>query len=67
MGVGIILILFGFVGFLPIVGFWMIPLGILVLSFDVPFIRRGRRRFDVWLGRWWQNRKNGSKPPTVDQ
>lgn len=48
---GLVLILCGFFGFLPIIGFWMIPLGILVLSMDVPLIRRGRRRFEVWLGR----------------
>ncbi len=33
---GIVLILCGFVGFLPILGFWMVPLGLLVLAIDVP-------------------------------
>ena len=61
IGAGILLILFGIVGFLPVVGFWMIPLGILVLSFDVPPIRRARRRFDVWYGRWSQKRRNRAK------
>ena len=41
---GAALVLGGTVGFLPIVGFWMIPLGLLVLSVDLGPVRRGRRR-----------------------
>jgi len=43
----------GFVGFLPVVGFWMVPLGLLVLSVDLPAVRRGRRRLAVW----WHRRR----------
>ena len=39
MPLGIVLILCGFIGFLPILGFWMIPLGLLVLAIDVPLVR----------------------------
>lgn len=53
--IGILLILGGILGFLPVLGFWMIPLGILILSYDLHLIRRFRRRFDVWLTR----KKNG--------
>ncbi|MBB2674881.1 UNVERIFIED_ORG: hypothetical protein GGE53_001390 [Rhizobium etli] len=42
------LVLCGFLGFLPILGFWMIPLGLLVLSHDLPIARRLRRRLAVW-------------------
>jgi hypothetical protein len=48
---GVALVLGGMVGFLPIVGFWMIPLGLVVLSIDLPFVRRLRRRVEVWWGR----------------
>jgi len=41
----------GIFGFLPVVGYWMIPVGLLILSFDSSRIRRWRRRFDVWLMR----------------
>lgn len=51
--IGIVLVLMGFVGFLPIVGFWMIPLGLVVLSIDVPPVRRARRRLVVW----WERRQ----------
>ena len=35
----ILLMLGGFVGFLPIVGFWMLPLGLILLAIDVPGLR----------------------------
>ncbi|MCP3055661.1 hypothetical protein [Aurantimonas marianensis] len=41
----------GILGFLPILGFWMIPLGLLVLSVDLIFVRRWRRRTTVKWGR----------------
>ncbi len=41
---GIVLILMGLVGFLPVVGFWMIPLGVAVAALDVkPLLRRWRK------------------------
>ena len=36
---GIALAAGGLVGFLPIVGFWMVPLGLAVLAQDVPVMR----------------------------
>ena len=56
IGLGGGLVLCGVVGFLPVVGFWMIPLGLLVLSQDLPVVRRWRRKLSVRFGRW----KNGS-------
>jgi len=29
----------GFLGFLPILGFWMLPLGLALLAIDLPFLR----------------------------
>ena len=40
--VGATLIIGGILGFLPILGFWMFPLGLLVLSDDIPWVRRQR-------------------------
>jgi hypothetical protein len=53
IGIGILFVAFGLVGFLPIVGFWMIPVGLLVLSVDVPIVRRWRRQLVVW----WHRRR----------
>jgi len=52
--IGVVLVLFGLVGFLPILGFWMVPLGLIVLSVDIAIVRRWRRRFSVWATRWWR-------------
>ena len=49
--IGILLMIGGLFAFLPVLGFWMIPLGMLVLSIDIPRVRRWRRRFAVWFHR----------------
>ena len=49
--IGVLLIIGGFFAILPIFGFWMVPLGLLVLSIDIPRVRRWRRRFAVWFSR----------------
>ncbi|MEQ8265887.1 MAG: hypothetical protein RH982_01705 [Parvibaculum sp.] len=59
IGVGTLLILGGTVGFLPVLGFWMLPLGVLVLSVDLHPVRRMRRRIEVWWGRRRQRRNAG--------
>jgi hypothetical protein len=49
---GFLLLLGGLLGFLPVLGFWMVPLGLIVLAVDIPVARRIRRRLEVRLGRW---------------
>jgi hypothetical protein len=44
--VGLLLIIGGVLGFLPLLGFWMFPLGILVAITDIPPLRR---RTERWL------------------
>jgi len=53
------LVLGGLLSFLPILGLWMLPLGIMVLSVDFHALRRARRRFDSWWGR--RRRKRGQR------
>ena len=45
---GLVLIALGIVGFLPILGFWMVPLGAMFIALDVPPLRR---RVERWLDR----------------
>ena len=45
------LVVGGLLGFLPILGFWMLPLGLYVLSVDSTRMRRLRRRLSARLGR----------------
>ena len=46
-------VLCGLLGFLPILGFWMIPVGLAVLAVDIPAARRAHRRLTVTALRWW--------------
>jgi len=57
MSIGGGLVVFGFLGFLPVLGFWMIPLGLLVLSHELSSVRRLRRRIVVW----WERRQRSKK------
>ena len=57
VAIGVGLVLGGVLGFLPVLGFWMVPLGLLVLSVDLPIVRRWRRQLVVWWGR-----KRGDTP-----
>lgn len=57
---GVLLVLGGLAGFLPVLGLWMLPLGLLLLAVDIPRLRgcvssaiiRFRRRLDIWSRRW---------------
>lgn len=63
----LILILGGLVSFLPVLGVWMLPLGLLLLAVDVPVLRgpisslliRLRRLFQRWHRRWRNWRQGG--------
>jgi len=49
----------GVLGFLPVVGFWMLPLGLVVLSLDSPRVRRLRRQLKV---RWARRKTQALQP-----
>ncbi|QPC87545.1 hypothetical protein GA830_12895 [Mesorhizobium sp. NBSH29] len=51
--IGVALTVLGLFGFLPVLGFWMTPLGLLVLSYEFHLVRRLRRRTVVW----WEKRQ----------
>ena len=57
VAIGFGFVAMGLVGFLPVVGFWMIPVGFAILSVDSPFARRLRRRVEVWVLRRYNRRK----------
>ena len=60
IAIGSVLIVLGMFGFLPVLGFWMVPLGLLVLSYEFATVRRWRRRFGVWWAtRRGRRRTNG--------
>jgi hypothetical protein len=57
-----LLIVGGFVGFLPILGFWMIPLGLVLIAQDIPFLQGPIARILAWGIDWWE-RRSGRRAP----
>ncbi len=55
----VVLIIGGLLSFLPFLGIWMLPVGLLLLAVDLPFLRaptsalviRARRWIAVWMRR----------------
>lgn len=51
MPLGILLIVGSLFSILPVLGLWMLPLGLLLLALDVPLLRRPTRRCILCLER----------------
>jgi hypothetical protein len=71
---GILSVLASFFWFLPVIGMELLPIGLLLLAQDVPFLRRpvGRgliRLLDSAdrLMRWWSTRRSRRKRPTTQR
>lgn len=54
----ILLVLGGIFSFLPILGIWMLPLGLILVAQDVPFLQQPLANMLGWIERKWMNRKN---------
>jgi hypothetical protein len=52
---GVLLTCGGVFGFLPVLGFWMIPLGLVLLADDVPPLAVARSRVLDWIERHHPN------------
>lgn len=61
---GILLILGGVFSILPVLGLWMLPLGLLLLAQDLPFLRRPTRRGLLWAERRWVRWKRARRRRT---
>jgi hypothetical protein len=48
---GVLLIIGGLLWFLPILGLEMLPLGLILIAIDIPFLRGPVARMINWLGR----------------
>jgi hypothetical protein len=47
--------------FLPVLGLWMLPAGLIVLSVDSAGVRRFRRVNEVRVIRWWRSRQKSAE------
>lgn len=54
---GILLVLSGLVGFLPVLGFWMAPVGLAVLAIDIPVVKKLLHRLMAAFNRWRRKRR----------
>jgi hypothetical protein len=59
MALGGLMVLGGLIGFLPVLGFWMVPVGLAILAIDFPPVRRLQRRMTVRFGNWLHRRWPG--------
>lgn len=58
----------GLFGFLPVVGFWMVPLGLLLFAVDLPFLRRPMLALMFWIEeRWHRWHRWRGKPAALQQ
>ena len=56
---GIACIIGGFLGFLPILGYWMVPVGVLLIGLDIPSFRGPiARRIRRWTQRVKEKAQN---------
>jgi hypothetical protein len=53
----ILLIAGGFLSFLPVLGLWMLPLGLLLFAQDVPFLQKPMAKMLGWIERKWIERE----------
>jgi len=49
----LLLIVGGILGFLPVLGFWMVPLGLILIAQDVPPLRKPIGRAIHWADKKW--------------
>jgi hypothetical protein len=58
---GILLIVGGLLSFLPVLGLWMLPLGVALLAIDIPFLRKPTARMISWCLDKWEARRERSR------
>ena len=56
-----LLILGGIFSFLPVLGLWMLPLGLLLFAQDVPFLQGPLIRLLAWVERKWTERERAKE------
>jgi len=65
---GVLFIVGGLLWFLPVLGIELLPIGLLLVSEDVPFLRKPVANATLWLlhkwvglRRWWENKRGAAK------
>jgi hypothetical protein len=55
--VAMLLIAGGIFSFLPVLGLWMLPLGLILIAQDLTFLQKPMARMLGWIERKWLERK----------
>jgi hypothetical protein len=58
----VLLMLGGVFSILPVLGIWMLPLGLLLLAVDLPALRPPLARLLHWIERKWPHKAAGQVP-----
>jgi len=64
---GLLLALGGLFSILPLLGLWMLPLGLLLLAQDLPLLRRPMRQALLWIERRWLRWKRSRQPSSSSE
>ena len=56
-----LLVVGGVLSFLPVLGIWMLPLGLILLAQDVPPLRSPLARLFGWIEAKWETRKRAAE------
>ena len=59
----LLLIVGGIFSFLPVLGLWMLPLGLLLFAQDVPMLQPPLIRLLAWIERKWIERQRARSTP----
>jgi hypothetical protein len=59
----IVLVTGGLLSFLPILGIWMLPLGLVLVARDIPPLRTPTARVLAWIETKWPQRKSPPGAP----
>lgn len=58
---GLLLVVASLFSILPVLGLWMMPLGLMLLAIDVPFLQGPISRFLSWIERKWTQWRDRAK------
>jgi len=61
--IAILLVAGGFLSFLPVLGLWMLPLGLLLFAQDVPMLQPPLISLLAWVERKWLERERAKNTP----
>ena len=60
--VGLLFVLGGVFSIFPVLGIWMLPVGLLLMATDVPFLREPVGRFTLWSTERWASFRERRNP-----